>query len=146
MVGKILSDNLYREMITKQISEVIDYLVENEIEFSITANVSMTQFNPELPNVIYSKLGSFAMFVLANYTFESIILSERTIVFEAGFGKENFGSVVSVPYSAIFQIVVDESILYLNPTSTVAVQDEETTINKSKNVFKNNPKNKKLFD
>ena len=61
----------------------------------------------------------------------------------AGFGNENFGSVVKIPLFAIFQIVVEESILYLNSVATVE-KFNKITKRSSFDVFKNNPNNKKF--
>lgn len=146
MINDIFNDAKYQATIKKQIREIIEIVVENDIEFSVTANVQNIHFEPQLPEIIHSKLGTFALFTLAGYTFSTITIDDEKLSFEAGFGKENFGSVVSIPNESIFQIVVDESILYLNPLSTaqniIAKKKDE---DKSKNVFKNNPKNKALF-
>jgi hypothetical protein len=63
--------------------------------------------------------------------------------FEAGFGNENFGSVVKIPLFAIFQIIVDESVLYLNSVATVEKFNKDLKRN-SMSLFKNNPHNKKF--
>ena len=65
------------------------------------------------------------------------------MTFEAGFGEENFGSVCRIPYFAIFQINIENSILYINPTATVEkyfMSDKETTeqLQKSRSAFKFN--------
>ena len=65
------------------------------------------------------------------------------MTFEAGFGNENFGSVVKIPLYAIFQIVIDESILYINSVATVEKFNKDLKKN-SFNIFKNNPNNKKF--
>jgi hypothetical protein len=91
------------------------------------------------------------LFTLSNYTYESIILTEKNITFEAGFGSESFGSQVTIPLYAIFQIVIDESILFLNPTATVEKYfikkdiEEENQESRSMNAFTLNTKNKDLL-
>ena len=90
-----------------------------------------------------------ALFLLANYTFESIILHDEYIEFEAGFGKDNAGSIVTIPYVYIFQIIVDESVLSINPSATIINSKNDNKISqkqKSINAFKLNPKNKKFID
>ena len=57
---------------------------------------------------------------------------------------------MTVPLYAVFQIVIDESILFLNPTATVEkyfVKEEisENQINRSMNAFTMNNKNKDLL-
>jgi len=94
------------------------------------------------------------MFSLMNYTFSSIELTKSHISFEAGFGAENFGAVVTVPLFAIFQVIIDESILFLNPVATVdkfldqeenkEIQDDEQQA-RSMNAFTMNKQNKDLL-
>ena len=109
-------------------------------------------------SILDKSFSHFTLFTLANYTYSTIELTDTTISFEAGFGAENFGSVVTIPLSAVFQIVIDESILFLNPTATVEryFKKEEQTQSveevdkdqeqRSLNAFKMNSKNKNLFN
>ena len=150
MIFNIVEDISYRDMLESQIFEVIEYLINKDEEFSITANINGVDFNPEMPESISKNFSHFTLFTLSNYTYESIILTEKTITFEAGFGSENFGSHVTVPLYAIFQIVIDESILFLNPTATVEKyfqkkESEEDPVERSMNAFKMNSKNKDLL-
>jgi len=151
MIFNIVEDIHYREMLEGQIFEVIEYLINKNEEFSITANIKGVSFNPEIPESISENFSHFTLFTLSNYTYETIILTEQSITFEAGFGSENFGSVVTVPLYAIFQIVIDESILFLNPTATVEKyfqkQEiiEEDQSSRSMNAFTMNSKNKDLL-
>lgn len=139
MVKNIIENEKYKNLVSTQINEIIMYLLNENIEFSITANLAAIDFEPELPKVIKDKLSRFSLFTLSNYTYSTIKINEEIISFEAGFGSENFGSVVKVPLYAIFQIIVDESILYLNPVATVDKFMEKRR--DSFSVFKNNPKN-----
>jgi len=151
MIFNIVEDIHYREMLEGQIFEVIEYLINKNEEFSITANIKGVSFNPEIPESISENFSHFTLFTLSNYTYETIILTEQSITFEAGFGSENFGSVVTVPLYAIFQIVIDESILFLNPTATVEKyfqkqeNIEEDQSSRSMNAFTMNSKNKDLL-
>ena len=153
MIFNIVEDINYRDMLEGQIFEVIEYLVEKGEEFSITANIKGVNFNPEIPEAIEKSFSHFTLFALANYTYTTIELTETHISFETGFGAENFGSVVTIPLYAIFQIVIEESILFLNPTATVdkyfirqdslVDHDQES---RSMNAFKMNKKNKDLLN
>ncbi len=150
MIFNIVEDIEYRDMVENQIFEVIEYLINKDEEFSITANINGVKFNPEIPESISENFSHFTLFTLSNYTYESIILTEKNITFEAGFGSENFGSHVSIPLYAIFQIVIDDSILFLNPTATVEKyfkekEIEEDNMQRSMNAFTMNKKNKDLL-
>lgn len=158
MIFNIVEDLEYKEIIENQIYEIIEFLLNKDQEFSITANINGVGFEPPIPETIATSFPQFTLFTLANYTYSTIELSDNHISFETGFGAENFGSVVTIPLSAIFQIVIDESILFLNPTATVEkyfkktqTQAETTTElddnqeQRSLNAFKMNNKNKNLF-
>ncbi len=143
MITDIISSHEYKDLITKQIIETIELLLEKNQEFSITANIEPIEFSPELPSSIKEQLPKFTLFVLSNYTYSTIEIKDNYLYFEAGFGSENFGSKVKVPIHSIFQIIVDESLLFINSVATVEKFNTNTR-EKSMNVFKNNPKNKKF--
>lgn len=145
MISKIIEDNEYKELVSLQIKQTLEFLLSKEVEFSITINVDGSDFNPKLPEKIFENLSKFSFFVLSNYTYTTIKLSDDSISFEAGFGSENFGSVVTVPYHAVFQIVLDESILFINSAATVEKFNKKEPVKNSMNVFKNNPNNKNLI-
>lgn len=147
MIANIISNDDFKAIAKKQIKEIIEFLLRNNQEFAVTANVKGISFEPQLPSSILDKLSMFSLFVLSNYTYSTIEINENYLTFEAGFGKENFGASVKIPLLAVFQVIIDESILYINSVATSEnfVQKEEL-IKKSLDVFKNNPKNKKLLD
>ncbi|RXJ98520.1 hypothetical protein CRU98_09105 [Arcobacter sp. CECT 8986] len=144
MINDIIHQDSYKDLVSDQIEEVINYLLQNNKEFAITANLDALKFTPELPASIKSQLAKFSLYVLANYTFSTIKLENGFLSFEAGFGNENFGSTVTVPLYSIFQIIIDDSILYLNPIATVDKFNKDPKA-KSLNIFKNNPKNQDLI-
>jgi len=144
MVKDIIEDSQYKDLVSQQIKETMSFILDKNIEFAITANISGITFEPELPESIHSKLSKFSLFVLTNYTYSTVKIDEKTVSFEAGFGAEGFGSVVTIPLHCVFQIIVEESILYVNSVATVE-KFNTTHEKKSLNVFKNNPNNKNLI-
>ena len=143
MIKDIIENNEYKSLVEKQIKENILFLLEKKEEFSITANILPISFTPELPKVIKDQMHKFSLFILSNYTYTTVQVDDNYISFEAGFGNENFGSVVKIPLYAIFQIIIDESILYINSVATVEKFNKDLKKN-SFNIFKNNPNNKKF--
>ena len=143
MVKDIIENNEYKNLVEKQIKENVLFLLEKQQEFSITANIQPINFTPELPKVIKDQMHKFSLFTLSNYTYTTVQIDDNYISFEAGFGNENFGSVVKIPLYAIFQIIIDESILYINSVATVEKFNSDLKKN-SFNIFKNNPNNKKF--
>lgn len=144
MINNILEDIEYKELVSTQVKDTMNYLVNKGQEFAVTANIDAVEFNPELPSATKEQLAKFSLFVLKNYTYSTIKISETHISFEAGFGSENFGSTVKIPFYAIFQIVVDESILFINSVATIDKYNENITKERSLNVFKNNPNNRRF--
>ena len=143
MIKDIIENNEYKSLVEKQIKENVLFLLEKKEEFSITANIQPISFTPELPKVIKDQMHKFSLFTLSNYTYTTVQIDDNYICFEAGFGNENFGSVVKIPLYAIFQIIIDESILYINSVATVDKFNKDLKKN-SFDVFKNNPNNKKF--
>lgn len=143
MIKNIIENEDYKNLVEKQVKENILFLLDRNQEFSITANIEPITFTPELPKVIKDQMHKFSLFILSNYTYTTIQIDNQFMSFEAGFGNENFGSVVKIPLFAIFQIIVDESVLYLNSVATVEKFNKDLKRN-SMSLFKNNPHNKKF--
>ena len=144
MISNIIENVEYKNLVSSQIKETMNFLLEQDQEFAITANIDAIKFEPELPSATLSQLSKFSLFILSNYTYSTIRLDDNNLYFEAGFGSENFGSTVKVPFFAIFQIVVEESILFVNSCATVDKFTKDAK-EKSFNVFKSNPNNKNLL-
>lgn len=144
MINNIIENVKYKDLVSKQVKDTISFLLEQNQEFAITANIGAIKFDPELPSTTFEQLSKFSLFVLKNYTYTTIKLDDNHFSFEAGFGSENFGSVVEIPYHSVFQIVLDESILFVNSVATVDKFNKDTR-EKSLNAFKNNPNNKNLI-
>ncbi len=144
MISKVIENIEYKDLVSSQIKDTINFLLKQNLEFAMTANINATKFNPELPSSTFEQLSKYSLFVLSNYTYTTVRLDDNFIYFEAGFGSENFGSTVKIPFFAIFQIIVDESILYINSVATVD-KFIKNSKEKSLNIFKNNPNNKKLI-
>ena len=151
MIKDVIENENYKNLIQGQIKDIIDYLIVYNEEFSIIANIKGVTFSPEIPPSIVKNFSNFTMFTLSNYTYSTIIISDENISFEAGFGADNFATTVTIPLYAIFQVVINESILFVNPTATVTKYFLEEKINKqnqvtrSKKAFSMNPKNKNLL-
>ncbi|OCL83223.1 hypothetical protein [Arcobacter porcinus] len=143
MLKEILNSDKFSEISTNNIKNTISLLLEKKIYFGIVANLQDINFNPDLPKDIRENLSNFSLFSLAGYTFESSFIKDDRLFFEAGFGENNFGSLVSIPFYSILQIIVEENIIAINLVAT-----HKKEIKKKKDsfeVFKNNPKNKKFL-
>jgi len=133
----------FQELIQNHCKEQINFFISKGIDFSVVANISNITFEPDLPNVLKDNLSKFSLFTLAGYTFQSAYIKEESLFFEAGFGKDNFGSLVQIPFSSIFQIIKNDNIVFINISATLENIDKNPK-NKSMNVFKKNPNNSRF--
>jgi hypothetical protein len=139
----------YRELITSHLEKTIQFLFEKNQEFALACQTKFLHFEPELPKEISDSFGESVLFILTGYTYETALLSEGNFSFEAGFGEENFGSLVTLPLLAIKQIFVGEYPIAINISepeeSTAAESEIDAGSNKSMEALLSNPENKKLL-
>ncbi len=134
--------NDLRPVKLKHAKEILSLLLSKQYEFDILCVTKKIEFNPILPEHITSAFGEMILFSLANYTLQSARIENENLIFEAGFGEENIGSIVSVPIKSIVQITHEETPLFINITATFDEPKEE----KPKNPFELNPRNKKFMN
>jgi hypothetical protein len=148
MLQSVLNDQEFSAQMKSHVKKTIEILLKKGVNFSILTNVAEISFEPPLPEEIRSTFKPITMFVLAGYTFESCIVDDWGVSFEAGFGHDNFGSLVSVPMLSVLQIIVDETPVLIN----LSVDVEEKPKTKSKGVKRSmeallsNPENEKLLN
>lgn len=153
MLYDVLKDRKYANLMQKHIVDILGHLFETEQNFGILCKIETLSFEPELPSNITSEFRPMTLFFLAGYTFESARLSKDTLSFEAGFGSDNLGSVVTVPLLGIMQIIIDETPIFVNLASPVETNQTKAKNNESlKGGEKNsmeallaNPENKKFL-
>ncbi|GAB0172024.1 MAG: hypothetical protein MR025_08520 [Helicobacter trogontum] len=95
-----------KPMLAKHAREIIQLLINQNIHFSVQCSRQKVQFDPELPEEISSQFHPIIDFILAGFTFDSIEIWQDDMSFEAGFGKDNFPSLVVIPFSSIIQITI----------------------------------------
>ena len=141
-----LATKEFRELMQNHILNTIEYMFDNNEEFGIACEIKKVQFTPELPTGIEESLPEITLFMLANYSFESASLDSEFLSFEAGFGNENFGSLVQVPLLGIKQLFVGEYPILMNIASPIEeVEEEKATEIDSMSALLNNPENAKLL-
>jgi len=150
LLEKIIQDEDFGGLMKKNIQDIIILFFEKEQNFGILCKIEEVSFNPELPEDINNEFRPLTLFFLAGYTFETARIEDGCLIFEAGFGSDNFGSIVSVPLLSIIQVIVDETPVLIN--LAVQTQREEKTTKPDENGVKNsmasflsNPENSKFL-
>jgi len=133
----------FMQLKIKHAKEILALLLSIQEEFDILCALEGIEFEPELPSHISSAFKDVILFSLANYTLSTATIKDDYLQFEAGFGEENFPSVVKVPIGNILQITQEEAPLFINVAATLPKPKKEE---KPKNPFELNPRNKKLLD
>ncbi|MBN2782369.1 MAG: hypothetical protein JXQ66_03920 [Campylobacterales bacterium] len=147
MLENIIEDASFAKLMQKNIEDLIVYLFEKEQNFGILCKINETEFNPPLPEEISSSFRQMTLFFLAGYTYETAMIEDDCLIFEAGFGPENIGSVVTVPLISIMQIIIDETPVLINLASQRVKKQELKTggVENSMAAFLSNPENAKFL-
>ena len=144
MAQRILGDKEFSQMMKMHIADILELLMQRGQFFSLLTNIANVTFEPVLPEHIKSHFKPITLFVVAEYTFESSSIDDEFLYFEAGFGQENVGSLVTVPLSSIVQILIEETPVFINLSVEVSEEKKETKVKKSTNIFLSNPENQDL--
>lgn len=150
LLENIIEDKEFALLMQKNIQDLIIHFFEREQNFGILCKIDEAMFEPSLPESIESEFRPLTLFFLAGYTFETARIEDGTLVFEAGFGSENFGSVVSVPLLSIMQVIVDETPVMINLSiyrekKIVKKEVDDNGVENSMASFLSNPENSKFI-
>ncbi len=145
MAQRILGDSEFSHLMKMHISEILELLMQRGQFFSILTNIANITFEPPLPSEISKHFKPITLFVIAEYTFESSSIDDDYLYFEAGFGQENIGSVVTIPLNSIVQILIEETPIFINLAMELVTEKKEENVKKSTNIFLSNPENKGLI-
>lgn len=151
MLADIIKNPDYAKLMQKNIQDILFFLFEQEQNFGILCKIEELSFDPPLPKEIHDEFRPMTLFFLAGYTFESSVVEDDYLSFEAGFGSENIGSFVNVPLLSIMQIIIDETPVFVN-LSQVKTIDEKIKnevkpegVKNSMSAFLSNPENQKFI-
>ncbi|WP_373004076.1 hypothetical protein [Sulfurimonas sp.] len=149
MLDSVINNKDFTRLMQKHMQELIIHFFQKEQNFGILCKIEDALFEPNLPEEIVSEFRPLTLFFLAGYTFETAHIQDNHLVFEAGFGAENFGSMVRVPLVSIMQIIVDETPVMIN-LATYQPEDKPKKISDAKGVkdsmasFLSNPENSRF--
>jgi hypothetical protein len=156
LLNRIAENENFAQMMRKNIENIIIHFFEEGENFSVLCNIEDARFNPVLPQDIDDNFNDLTIFILAGYTFDSARIENNVLIFEAGFGSENFGSVVSIPLLSILQIIIDNTAVLVNIANYRSVETQIKEIKKndksdinglenSMSSFLSNPENSKFL-
>ena len=151
MLENVIDEPGFAKIMQRSIQDVIIHFFEMEQNFGILCKIEEVDFNPPLPESINAEFRPLTLFFLAGYTFDTARIEDNTLIFEAGFGSENFGSVVSVPLLSIMQVIIDETPVLINLSvykeskTEKVVTSDESGVKNSMASFLNNPENSKFL-
>lgn len=152
MLENVIDEKGFAQIMKRSIQDVIIHFFELEQNFGILCKIEEIHFEPELPEDISSEFRPLTLFFLAGYTFDTAKIEDDMLIFEAGFGSDNFGSVVSVPLLSIMQIIVDETPVLINlsvykekESRVKENHNDDKGIENSMASFLNNPENSKFL-
>jgi len=153
MLYDVLKDRNYANLMQKHILEILTFLFETEQNFGILCKIETLTFDPELPADITTEFRPMTLFFLAGYTFESARMENDSLIFEAGFGPDNLGSIVTVPLLGIMQVIIDETPIFVNLASPLETnntkaqnnESEKSGVKSSMEALLANPENKKFL-
>jgi hypothetical protein len=114
LLENVIEDKDFARLMQKNIQDLVIHFFEKEQNFGILCKIEDVEFDPSLPASINAEFRPLTLFFLAGYTFETARIEDDLLMFEAGFGSENFGSMVSVPLESIMQVIIDETPVLIN--------------------------------
>ncbi len=149
MLENVIEDNDFALMMQRNIEDLIIHFFDKEQNFGILCKIEDVSFEPVLPQTINAEFRPLTLFFLAGYTFETARIVGDSLVFEAGFGSENIGSLVSVPMLSIMQVIVDETPVLINLATYKHIKEvdkkvDEDGVQNSMASFLSNPENSKF--
>lgn len=150
MLFDIIKSPTFGRLMENHLRDILIYLFENNQNFGILCKIEHLTFDPPLPESINREFRAMTLFFLAGYTFDSARLEKNMLYFEAGFGQENIGSVVSVPLLSIVQVIIDDTPAFVNlamprEESVTAAIEKNEGIQNSMSSFLSNPENQKFI-
>lgn len=156
MLEKLIGSDRFCDMMENNTRENVAFMLENGIEFGVICSTEEVMFEPPLPPEIKKNIKPIALFVLSNYSFESAYIDDGgdTLFFEAGFGPDNYASLVAIELRNIIQIVIEDTPVYINvcagrqrirKEAKKAKEPEISTADKSMEKLLSRPENKKFL-
>ena len=155
MLNNLIEDKQFGSIMENSMQELILHFFDKEQHFGVLCSIENVSFDPVLPENINSEFRDLTLFFLGGYTFETAEIEDGYLRFEAGFGSENIGSIVTIPLLSIIQISVDNTPILINVAKYQEMDEEELNfkekmidssgVKNSMASFLSNPENSKFI-
>jgi len=150
LLESVIEDKEFAVVMQKNIEDLLIHFFEKEQNFGILCKIEEVSFEPELPEMINAEFRPLTLFFLAGYTFDTARIIGDSLVFEAGFGTDNFGSLVTVPLLCIMQVIIDETPVLINLANykkeiVKVKKTDKDGVENSMASFLSNPENSKFL-
>ena len=151
MLDSVIENKEFADIMQKNIQNLIIHFFKTEQNFGILCKIEDVSFEPELPQDINSEFRQLTLFFLAGYTFDTAKIDGDNLIFEAGFGADNYGSIVTVPLLSILQVIIDETPVLINLSNYKKEvkkhieSDDDDGVENSMASFLSNPENSKFI-
>lgn len=148
LIDEILGDKELKDLNIIHASNIIEFLYENEVPFLLRSISEFVKFNPPLPDKINNSFKDIILFDISEATLDSIDIDKEILYFDTAF-KDNEDIIittVSIPLERILEIIYKNMFsIYINNLALIVPQEEDISgLEHSKNMFLNNPENKKF--
>lgn len=133
-IEKFKSCKIFNLLSKGYLAQMLDSLVKQKIEFTVSVDRGGVKFNPEVP-IFRGYSSQDFIFSLCNYTFESIELDFDNLIlkFHAAFGNDcEYESFVSVRFDFIRYLIVDDTVVFVNETIN---NTDNAKLEKSRKLF-----------
>ena len=150
MLDDVIQNEKFAYLMQENIQNLIIHFFEEEQNFGILCKIEDVSFEPKLPENINADFRQLTLFFLAGYTFDTAKIIENDLVFEAGFGADNYGSIVTVPLLSVLQVIIDETPVLINLANykqdiKKEVKADNNGVENSMASFLSNPENSKFL-
>lgn len=89
-----------RKIFNEHCLSLLEFFYDEKISFSLICYQKDVEFSPDLPSEITSKFNEIVNFYIGGYTLDSLMVKEigdeDFLFFEAGFGPDNIGTLVTI--------------------------------------------------
>lgn len=138
-------------LIFNNMKKTLESLIDQNLEFQITVNKNNIKFS-NIDKELFDSMPTIILLDISNYSKDTVMIDNEILYFNAAFGEDPIETEIEIKIEDLMQI--KRAYLLDIAINIVAILGLKTLLNnkkvdipdiqKSKNVFLNNPNNKKF--